>query len=235
MIHVRWNNQLADAPVWQGEISNRSGKEKIAQEVSRLVREGDVIGVGSGSTAYLALEQIADRVKEEGLTITGIPTSKEAEMNCAYFGIPTASLIQARPDWGFDGADEADDRKRLIKGRGGALLAEKLVMASSPKTYILVDDSKYVTELGAKLPVPIEVDPRAIHLVETKLEEFPIRSVTLRMAAGKDGPVITEAGNVLLDVEFITIEDDLEKALGAIPGVMETGLFIGYSVEFLTI
>ncbi|QAS53183.1 ribose 5-phosphate isomerase A [Halobacillus litoralis] len=232
---VNWKNSLAVQATWSGEISNRRAKEKVADEVSRYVKNGDVIGVGSGSTSYLALEKITQRVRNEGMNVTAIPTSKEAEMNCSYFGLPTSSLISVQPDWGFDGADEVDENNRLIKGRGGALFAEKLVMASSSKTYILIDESKRVHQLGKKFTVPVEVDPRAIHLVETKLTRFPVEHVRLRMAQSKDGPVLTEAGNVILDVGFNNIGDRLEDELSAIPGIIETGLFIGYSVEILTV
>ncbi|WP_075037920.1 ribose 5-phosphate isomerase A [Halobacillus dabanensis] len=232
---MKWENKIASNALWSGEISNLRNKEHVAEQVSQFVKNGDTIGIGSGSTSYLALRKIASRVAEEQLDILAIPTSKEAEMNCSYLGLTTTSLVAARPDWGFDGADEVDDQRRLIKGRGGALFAEKLVMASSPKTYILVDESKHVTKLGEKFSVPLEIDPRAVHIVETALGDFPCEEVHLRMAAAKDGPVLTEAGNFLLDAKFHHIGNDLEKELSAIPGVVESGLFIGYSVEILTV
>ncbi|GEN53410.1 ribose 5-phosphate isomerase A [Halobacillus faecis] len=232
---MKWKNKLADQAIWSGEISNRDRKDKVAQQVSHFVKNGDVIGIGSGSTSFLALEKIAKRVAEERLEILAVPTSKEAEMNCSYYGLTTTSLLNHQPDWGFDGADEVDREGRLIKGRGGALFAEKLVMASAAKTYILVDDSKHVAKLGEKFAIPLEVDPRAVHLVETTLQKFDCDHVQMRMAKAKDGPVLTEAGNVLMDVRFAHIPDTLEKELSAIPGVIETGLFIGYSVEILTV
>lgn len=232
---VKWKNKMAENPVWSGEISNRSHKEQVAEQVSQFVKNGDTIGVGSGSTAYLALKKVAERAEEEKLDVLAIPTSKEAEMNCSYFGLATTTLVSAKPDWGFDGADEVDKDHRLIKGRGGALFAEKLVMASSIKTYILVDASKHVRRLGENSAVPVEVDPRAVHLVETSLGDFDCENVQLRMATAKDGPVLTEAGNILMDVKFRNIGDDLEKELKSIPGVIETGLFVGYSVEILTV
>ncbi|RWZ58846.1 ribose 5-phosphate isomerase A [Halobacillus fulvus] len=231
---MTWKNSLATQPNWSGEISRLDEKKSVAEKVSRFVEDGDVIGVGSGSTSYLAVQAIAERVKKEKLNVEAIPTSHESLINCSYFGLKTTTLASARPTWGFDGADEVDDHKRLIKGRGGALFAEKLVMASSPKTYILVDESKFVSRLGEKFAVPIEIDPRAIHLVETALTDYPVEKVKLRMAEAKDGPLITEKGNLILDVRFSRIDVGLEKELGAIPGVIETGLFIGYPVEILT-
>ncbi|UOR11093.1 ribose 5-phosphate isomerase A [Halobacillus amylolyticus] len=233
---MTWNNPLAKTLKWSGEISNQAQKERVAQQVSSFVEDGDVIGVGSGSTAFLALQAIAKRVTEESLKIQAIPTSKEAALNCAALNVPVTTLTAARPRWGFDGADEVDEQSRLIKGRGGALFAEKLVIASSAKTYILVDKSKFVKKLGSVFAVPIEVDPRAIHLVETKLSDyFDPQSITLRMAVSKDGPVITEAGNLLLDVRFSEIISTMEKEISAIPGVIESGLFFDYPIEILSV
>ncbi len=232
---MTWNNSLANILNWSGEISNQSDKMQVAEQVGDFVKDGDVIGVGSGSTAFLALQAIAERVKKERMNVHAIPTSKEAALNCTVLGIPVTTLTAARPDWGFDGADEVDGMKRLIKGRGGALFAEKLVMASAQKTFILVDESKFVSELGAAFAVPIEVDPRAIHLVETKLyDALSPESVNLRMAVSKDGPVITEAGNVLLDVKFEEITSTMEQEISALPGVIESGLFLDYPVEILS-
>ncbi len=207
---MKWKNNIADSFDWNDEISNLEEKQELANKVSQFVKDGDVIGAGSGSTSYLALCAIGKRIKEENLHITVIPTSSETALNCVRLGIPQSTLMDCRPDWGFDGADEADDMKRLIKGRGGAMLAEKLVMASSRKTFILLDKSKRVNHLGAKFPVPVETDPRAIHLVEENLQHFSPVSIQLRRAEAKDGPIITESGNVILDVRFEHIPDNFE-------------------------
>ncbi|WP_235715629.1 ribose 5-phosphate isomerase A [Alkalihalobacillus hemicellulosilyticus] len=163
-----------------------------------------------------------------------MPTSQEVSMACSTLGLPTTTLLNARPDWSFDGADEVDPKKSLIKGRGGAMFAEKIVMKACTENYILVDQSKFVSRLGEKFPVPVEVDPRALHLVETELEGLDATEITLRMAVGKDGPVITEAGNLILDVHFDEIPVTYERDIKAIPGVIETGLFIGFPIEVLT-
>jgi ribose 5-phosphate isomerase A len=143
------------------------------------------------------------------------------------------SLNDERPDWSFDGADEVDGRQRLIKGRGGAMFSEKLVMSSSRKNYILVDGSKLVDKLGSRFPVPIEVHQNALTYVRMKLMELNAEKVSLRLAGGKDGPVITENGNFILDAHFNGIGDSLEKEIKGITGVIESGLFIGYSFELL--
>ncbi|MGD2115884.1 MAG: ribose 5-phosphate isomerase A [Acidobacteriota bacterium] len=225
---------------WTGAILNREEKEAVAERVAERVRDGQVIGVGSGSTAFVAIHAIAARVAREGLAITAVPTSVEVAQVCAAVGIPTAGLSEVRPEWGFDGADEVDDRSRpngpvrLIKGRGGAMFREKLVMASQAETLILVDGSKRVDRLGERFPVPVETHPAALHLVEERLVALGAAEIVLRPAGGKDGPVITESGNLILDARFGDIPDTLEADLAAIPGVIETGLFIGYPVEIVS-
>lgn len=229
-----WENTLATNLQWSAEISNLEAKQKVAEKVAERVKDGDVIGVGSGSTAFLALQAISKKVKEKNLNVVGIPTSQEVSMACSTLGLPTTTLLNARPDWSFDGADEVDPKKSLIKGRGGAMFAEKLVIKSCSENYILVDQSKFVSRLGEKFPVPVEVDPRALHLVETELTLLNAEDIQLRMAVGKDGPIITEAGNLILDVRFNEIPETFERDIKAIPGVVETGLFIGYPIEVLT-
>ncbi|WP_101842262.1 ribose 5-phosphate isomerase A [Halobacillus sp. Marseille-P3879] len=232
---MNWDNPLSNKLCWSGEIKQKAEKEILAETLSNKASNGDVIGAGSGSTSLLALAAIGRRVKNESLKVAAIPTSREAELNCRYYGLRVTSLLSARPDWGFDGADEVDPQHNLIKGRGGALFMEKLVMASSPKTYILADEHKLVRNLGEKHAVPVEIDPRALHLAETRLQqEFNTTASSLRMAESKDGPVITEAGNFILDVTFKNITHSMEKEIKGIPGVIETGLFFGYSVEILT-
>lgn len=228
---MKWSNDIANTIEWFGEISNRDQKEQAAAKIAERVKDGDVIGVGSGSTSFLALQAIGRRANEEGLIITAVPTSAEVALTCAVLGIPTTTLLQKRPDWAFDGADEVDTHGNLIKGRGGAMFAEKLVLKSAQERFILVDYSKMVKFLGEKFPVPVEVFPAAIHLVETELVSLGAHEIKMRPAKGKDGPVITEAGNFILDVRFKKIEADFERAVKAIPGVIESGLFIGYNVK----
>lgn len=229
-----WENKIATTLQWSREISNKEQKEKVADKIAERVKNGDVIGVGSGSTSFLALLAISKKVKEQNLSVLAIPTSHEVSLTCSILGLNTSTLLNARPDWSFDGADEVDPQKSLIKGRGGAMFAEKLVMKSSPENYILVDSSKFVTYLGEKFAAPIEVDPRAVNLVEEELLKLGANEINLRLAVSKDGPVITEAGNLILDVRFNKITSDYEKEIKSIPGVIESGLFINYNVEILT-
>jgi len=218
---------------WSGAIINLEGKQKVADEIAARVKDGDVLGVGSGSTVYVALLAISKRIKEEGLQVKAIPTSIEISLFCSKLGIPLTSLYEYKPDWLFDGADEVDPDNNLIKGRGGALFKEKLLISSSPKSYIIVDDSKLVKKLGTNFPVPIEVFPMALLHVEEELKKIGAYELLLRPAKGKDGPVVTENGNLILDARFNEIGNDMEVAIKSITGVIDSGLFINYDVEIL--
>lgn len=223
---------------WSSKISNLEEKEAVAERVAEELEDGQVVGAGSGSTSFLALRAIARRLERDGLRVTAVPTSTEVSLACAALGVPTAALSEARPDWGFDGADEVHEGDggvvRLIKGRGGAMFREKLVMASQARTLILVDRSKRVERLGSRFPVPVETHPWAIHLVEERLYGLGATEVVPRPAAGKDGPVFTENGHVILDARFDDVPDRLERDIKAIPGVIESGLFVGFPVEIVT-
>jgi ribose 5-phosphate isomerase A len=228
-----WKNR-PNGLTWSGAIKNEEAKREVAARLAAKLQAGQTVGVGSGSTSFLTLQALAARAEKEGLSFTGIPTSVEVSLACTSLGIPTASLVEAKPDWSFDGADEVDGRKRLIKGRGGALYQEKLMMAAAPQSYIVVDSSKLVDRLGQKFPVPVEIDPMALSLMYEKLADLPgLADIALRTGAGKDGPVITERGNLILDLRFDDIPDDTHARLKGMPGVVETGLFFDYDFELL--
>jgi len=218
---------------WPVAISNRAAKEELGRQMADKVQDGQVIGVGSGSTAYLAVHAIAERVRREKLRTAVICTSPELTLACAAAGLPVASLLQRRPDWAFDGADEVDPGRNLIKGRGGAMFMEKILMHASPRNFILVDPSKLVPKLGTAFPIPVEVLPIALQLVECELKAIGAVELTLRLATGKDGPVVTENGNLILDVRFAEIHQALERDIKALPGVIESGLFWGRDVEIV--
>jgi ribose 5-phosphate isomerase A len=230
---MKWKNNIIDSFAWGKAITRKEEKERVAVQIAAMVKEGEVLGIGSGSTSYMALLAIAERVKKESLCVKAIPTSLEIKMACAQLGIPITNLEADRPDWTFDGADEIGPNLSLIKGRGGAMFREKLLINSSPKTYIIADSSKMVTRLGMNFPVPVEVFPQALTYVGQALRELAPAEIKLRMAEGKDGPVITENGNLIVDVWFDSIPDTTEVALKSITGVIESGLFIGYDVEIV--
>lgn len=228
-----WNRELMEKPSWKEEIKNREQKEAIARKIAKRVQNGDVIGFGSGSTSYLTVIEIAKKCEEENIKITAIPTSKEIEMLCSYLNIPTTSIMEKKPDWCFDGADEVDHDNWMIKGRGAAMFKEKLNIKTSAKTYILIDDSKVVNTLGTSFPVPVEIYPNAAFYVKEELYKLGANRQNVRQALKKDGPVITENGNIIIDVYFDNITPDLERRIKEITGVVESGLFIGYNVEIV--
>ena len=229
-----WEKTIIDSLEWGKEISNREEKQKVADKIASMVKDGDIIGVGSGSTAYLALLKIADRIRTEQLHIHAIPTSQEIKMACAKLGIPLTSLLEHKPNWTFDGADEIDPNHNMIKGRGGAMFKEKLLISSSPQTFIIADPSKMVSKLGSRVPVPVEIFPDALIHADQALRSLSPVDIKLRMAQGKDGPIITENGNLILDVWFNNIPDNLENAIKSITGVIESGLFMHYEVKIIS-
>jgi ribose 5-phosphate isomerase A len=176
---------------------------------------------------------IAEKIKAEKLNVKAIPTSLEISMFCAKLGIPLTTLYEHQPNWLFDGADEVDPHNWLIKGRGGAMFKEKLLIRSSPVNYIIVDDSKMVDKLGTNFPVPIEVFPQALVHVGHALKKIGANSVVIRAAKGKDGPIITENNNLVLDCRFDEMYGELEKDIKSITGVIESGLFMGYDLHIL--
>ena len=231
---MNWEKTIIDSLEWGKEISNREEKQKVADKIASMVKDGDIIGVGSGSTAYLALLKIADRIRTEQLQIHAIPTSQEIKMACAKLGIPQTSLLEHKPNWTFDGADEIDPNHNMIKGRGGAMFKEKLLISSSPQTFIIADPSKMVSKLGSRFPVPVEIFPDALIHADQALRSLSPVDIKLRMAQGKDGPIITENGNLILDVWFDNIPDNLENAIKSITGVIESGLFMHYEVKIIS-
>ena len=230
---MNWGEEIL-TKVEFNNINQREEKEKIAKQITEKVKDGQVIGFGSGSTSYLTVIEIAKKIKEESINIIAIPTSLEIKMLCARLEILTASIMEMKPDWSFDGADEVDNNNWMLKGRGGAMFKEKLNIANSPITYILIDRSKRVEKLGSKFKVPVECFPEAINYVNEELVKLGGKEIELRKAMGKDGPILTENNNVILDVKFEEITKELEKDIKAIPGVIESGLFIDYNVEIVS-
>lgn len=230
---MKWEHNVVGTLRWSREISNRAAKQEVARKIAAQVKDGDIVGFGSGSTSFLAIQAIAATLEERRISCTAIPTSAEVDFACSALGIPTISLVDAKPDWAFDGADEVDPRGNLIKGRGAAMFREKLLIDSSPKTFILVDQSKLVSDLGTHFPVPVEVHPTAINYAAQQLTSFGATAIELRLGLKKDGPVVTENANFILDVKFAHIGVDLERQIKAITGVIESGLFMGRALEIL--
>lgn len=199
-------------------------KQAAARASLRFVRDGQIVGLGSGSTATYVVQFLGERVRA-GLKIVGIPTSNKTRDLAASLGIPLTSLEQTpQIDVTIDGADEIDPQLSLIKGGGGALLHEKIVASASRHFVIIADSSKQVPTLG-KFPLPIEVIIFAQPLVKRKIEAFGA-TVTLRMAG--DTPFVTDEGHHILDCNFGAISDvpALARKLSDMPGIVEHGLFV---------
>ncbi|MCI8485611.1 MAG: ribose 5-phosphate isomerase A [Clostridia bacterium] len=219
---MNWEREILQNVKWNEDITNKEQKQKLALKIAEKVNDGDVIGFGSGSTSFVAICAIAEKIKKENIKITAIPTSYEIKMLCSYFDIPTCTLQEKKPDWCFDGADEIDNNNWMIKGRGAAMFKEKLNILNASKVYILADESKFVDKLCTKHLVPVECYPEAVNYVKEQLLKLGATDVILRLATKKDGPVITECGNFILDTKFENINENLETTIKAIPGVIES-------------
>lgn len=209
-------------------------KASLGLALAQRVQDGQIIGVGSGSSVAAALHGIARRVREEGLRVRAVVSSLEAEASCTAAGIDVLRSASVELDWAFDGADEVDPELNLIKGRGGAILRERMVAAAAREWVIVVDDSKLVQHLGQKFPVPVEIFPEALAVARRGLERLGATEIVLRPCeGGKDGPVITEYGHLMLDCRFEGLSAAHGPAIRALPGVVECGLFEGMTTEVL--
>ncbi len=203
-------------------------------EIAKRLQNGDVIGLGSGKTAEAAILEIGKRIASEKLTVFGVPTSLRCASLAAQAGIHVLSATTpVRLSWAFDGADEVDGELNLLKGRGGAMLLEKIIARRAKKLVIIVTEEKLVTRLGERFPIPLEVIPEAEQSVIESLLTLGAKTIELRESSGKYGPITTEHNNLILDVSFETIRPALAGELKAITGVVETGLFFGMAHEVL--
>lgn len=204
-------------------------KQEVGKAAANRVESGSVVGLGTGSTTAFAIQHLGDRLKSGELKdIKGVPTSFQASVLAKKYGIPLVTLDDIEKiDVAIDGADEVDPHKNLIKGGGAAHTREKIVDSLAALFIVVVDSSKLVDRLGSTFPLPIEVLPLAITPVSKTIEKLGGKP-ELRMGVKKDGPVITDQGNMVLDVTFDAIGNpaELERILNNIPGVLENGLFI---------
>jgi len=199
--------------------------------VDDMVRSGMKLGLGTGSTAVHAIRRVGELLAQGALRdISAFVTSFQSAIECEKLGIPFYPLnsreLAGSLDLAIDGADEVDPRGRLIKGGGGALLLEKIAVYASSAFAVTVDESKMVDSLGAGFPVPVEVIPEARITACRALEQLGA-TVVLREAVRKAGPVITEHGNLILDIRFASPVDPaaMESTINHIPGVVENGFF----------
>jgi len=207
-------------------MAHEEEKEVAGRAAAKLVHDGDIVGLGTGSTAYFAVVALGERVKA-GLKITGIPTSVHTADLARAVGIPLTTLDEhPEIDITIDGADEVDPKLNLIKGGGGALTREKVIATASKKMVVVVDSGKVVATLG-KFPLPVEIIAFARTVIEKKIVSL---GATPKLRTRPDGgPFITDNGNQILDCSFGRIEDPaaLARELSDTPGIVEHGLFIG--------
>jgi ribose 5-phosphate isomerase A len=205
-------------------------KQQVGKAAADRVKSGSIVGLGTGSTTAYAIQYIGERLQSGDLKdIKGIPTSFQATVLAKQYGIPLTTLDEAdHMDVAIDGADEVDPNKNLIKGGGAAHTQEKIVDSLADQFIVVVDSSKLVDRLGSTFLLPVEVLPMAITPVMRAIEKLGGKP-ELRMGVKKAGPVVTDQGNLVIDVKFDSIDNpgELEKNLNNIPGVLENGLFVG--------
>lgn len=205
-------------------------KQEVGKAAAKRVQSGMIVGLGTGSTTAYAIQFLGDRLNSgEIKDIVGIPTSFQAEVLAKQYGIPLTTLDAVdHIDVAIDGADEVDPQKNLIKGGGAAHTREKIVDSLAKQFIVVVDSTKIVDQLGSTFLLPVEVIPMAITPVMNAIEKLGGKP-ELRMGVKKAGPVITDQGNMVVDVKFDAIDNpaELEKTINNIPGVLENGLFVG--------
>ena len=205
-------------------------KQSVGKAAADRVQSGTIVGLGTGSTTAYAIQYIGERLQSGELKdIKGIPTSFQATVLAKQYGIPLTTLDEVdHIDIAIDGADEVDPNKNLIKGGGAAHTREKIVDSLAEVFIVVVDNSKLVDRLGSTFLLPVEVIPMAMTPVMKALEKLGGKP-TLRMGVKKAGPVVTDEGNLVIDVKFDLLENpaELEKEINNIPGVLDNGLFVG--------
>ena len=212
-------------------------KKAVADVAVKEIESGMVVGLGSGSTAALMIKSLAKSIHSGRLkNIKGVPTSFQSEVLALELGIQLIDLVSVNQiDLAIDGADEVDPGYQLIKGGGACHVREKLVAAKADKLLIVVDQTKLVNNLNEVFPLPVEVIPSAWKQVKDTLTNMGA-TCELRMASKKAGPIVTDQGNLILDVLFkggINNPKKIESDLNNIPGVLENGLFVDLTHKVL--
>lgn len=212
-------------------------KQLIAEHAASLIQVGDLVGLGTGSTANLFIEALARRVHEEGLPIQAVASSVVSGIKAKQCGLPLLAIEQVtRLDWYVDGADEVAPDLTLLKGRGADLVREKLLAKASRQFLVLADPSKFVGRIGERHPIPVEVMPFAWQLVKTGLTERGGQG-DLRTNPATGGTAVTSHGSLVLDMAFPAEMDSktLNQLLDGTPGVVEHGIFYGLTSEVVTV
>jgi ribose 5-phosphate isomerase A len=208
-------------------IDHNLVKGRAARAAANLVEEGMVVGLGTGTTAAEVVRILGTRHSDEGLHFVGVPTSVVTAELARSFWIPIRELDDVDClDICLDGADEVDPQFRLIKGRGGALLREKIVASAARRRVTIITSDKQVERLGSRMPVPVEVSPVGVKHTERRIRALGSETCIRRIEDGT--PYLTDGGNAIIDCRFASIDDpsELDARLLSIVGVFETGLFI---------
>ena len=212
-------------------------KKAVAEAAVNEVTSNMIVGLGSGSTAAIMIKTLANKIKIGELKeIRGVPTSFQSEVLALELGIPLIDLVSVdQIDLAIDGADEVNPSYQLIKGGGACHVREKLVASKANKLLIVVDQTKLVKNLNEEFPLPVEVLPSAWKQVKDVIEDMDAQC-KLRLAEKKAGPVVTDEGNLILDVLFnggIKNPKEIELQINNIPGVLENGLFVDLTYKVL--
>lgn len=200
-----------------------NGKVNASRLALELIKDGSVIGIGSGRTVEVFLNLLGEKIRSEGIRVYGVPSSYQSMLLAIRNGIKIVDLMENEPEICFDGADQVDAKLNCIKGGGGAMTREKIVASASKRVVIIVEETKLSERLS--IPVPVEVLPFAYGYVLRRLSK--ICRPKLREGSGKVGPVITDNGNFIIDCDFGVVEEPkkVEEVLRSIPGIFETGIF----------
>lgn len=212
----------------------QQAKQHAGYYAADLVEEGMTVGLGTGSTVFFAMERLSERISG-GLSIRGIPTSEQASLRARAYGIPLTTLSDTPEiDIAIDGADQVDPALQLIKGRGAAHVRERVVAEAARKLVIVVDGGKLTDVLSA--PVPVEVIPFAASIVSARIGDMGGKCV-LREGVKKDGPVVTDNGNWILDCSFGAIQKPaaLEACINNLAGVLGCGLFSEFQSKTIVV
>lgn len=208
--------------------NNTDKKREVGLRASLLVQDNMMLGVGTGSTVKFFIDYLSERIMNEDLNIGCVSTSFQTTLYLKEKGIEAKDLsLVSRLDLVVDGADEIDPWLNAIKGGGAAHTIEKVVASMTDKFVLIADEGKLVDNLGCSFPIPVEVIPCSVSIVKKKIVDMGGKP-KIRMGVNKDGPIVTDSGNFVLDVYFDSAPDvfDLDNKLCKTPGVLETGLFL---------